>query len=80
MLCLIQILKLRQNYLKEHNVKVEVKEINPWRFDVARNESLKLVPDDANILVCTDLDEILDALVNADQEDKMAQEAKKYND
>ena len=27
-----------------------------------------------------DLDEILDALVNADQEDKMAQEAKKYND
>ena len=46
--------------LKEHNVKVEVKEINPWRFDVARNESLKLVPDDANILVCTDLDEILE--------------------
>ena len=27
-----------------------------------------------------DLDEILDALVNADQEDKMAQEAAKYND
>lgn len=40
--------------------KVEQKEITPWRFDVARNESLKLVPDDANILVCTDLDEILE--------------------
>lgn len=40
--------------------KTEQKVINPWRFDVARNESLKLVPEDANILICTDLDEILD--------------------
>lgn len=46
--------------LKSYNIKVEIKKINPWRFDVARNESLKLVPDDANILVCTDLDEILE--------------------
>lgn len=45
--------------LRDHGVKVEVKEITPWRFDVARNESLKLVPDDCNILICTDLDEIL---------------------
>ena len=30
--------------LKELGVKVEVKDINPWRFDVARNESLKLIP------------------------------------
>ena len=30
--------------LKELGAIVEVKEINPWRFDVARNESLKLVP------------------------------------
>lgn len=41
--------------------RVEQKVIKPWRFDVARNESLKLVPDDANILICTDLDETLDA-------------------
>ena len=34
------------------------KEIKPWRFDVARNESMKLCPDDANILVCTDFDEL----------------------
>ena len=40
--------------------RVEQKVINPWRFDEARNESLKLVPDDANILMCTDLDELLD--------------------
>ena len=38
--------------------KVESKIIKPWRFDVARNESMKLIPDDANILVCTDFDEL----------------------
>ena len=32
--------------LKELGAKVTVKEIKPWRFDVARNESLKLVPKD----------------------------------
>ena len=32
-------------------------EVNPWRFDVARNMSLDLVPDDVDICVCTDLDE-----------------------
>lgn len=46
--------------LRAHGVTVEVKEIKPWRFDVARNESLKLVPDDCNILICTDLDEVLE--------------------
>ena len=37
--------------------RVEQKIIDPWRFDVARNASMLLIPDDANILVCTDLDE-----------------------
>lgn len=41
--------------------KVEKKVIKPWRFDVARNESMKLIPEDANILVCTDFDEVFDA-------------------
>lgn len=45
--------------LKKEGVKVTKKKINPWRFDVARNESLKLVPKDTDICVCTDLDEIL---------------------
>jgi tetratricopeptide (TPR) repeat protein len=40
--------------------KVKKKIITPWRFDVARNESMKLVPDDANILVCTDFDEVFE--------------------
>ena len=33
--------------------------IDPWRFDEARNWSMKMIPEDANILICTDLDEIL---------------------
>ena len=46
--------------LKALGVTVVVKEINPWRFDVARNESMKLVPEDCNILLSTDLDEVLE--------------------
>lgn len=46
--------------LKKRGVHVFVKEITPWRFDVARNESLKLVPEDADICVCTDLDEVIE--------------------
>lgn len=37
-------------------VKTEI--ITPWRFDTARNRSLELVPEDADICVCTDLDEV----------------------
>lgn len=44
--------------LKSLGVHVTTKIINPWRFDVARNESLKLLPKDTDIYVCTDLDEI----------------------
>ena len=43
--------------LEANGVKVVAKQIKPWRFDVARNESLKLVPKDTDICVCTDLDE-----------------------
>lgn len=44
--------------LRENGVNVIFKEIKPWRFDVARNESLSLVPMDADVCVCTDLDEV----------------------
>lgn len=40
--------------------KVQRGNIKPWRFDVARNRSMRLVPKDANILLCTDLDERLE--------------------
>ncbi len=46
------------NKLKKLGVKVKKKLIKPWRFDKARNESLKLVPKDTDICVCTDLDEV----------------------
>jgi hypothetical protein len=38
--------------LSKYNIILEQKIINPWRFDVARNESMKLIPSDADICVC----------------------------
>ena len=32
---------------------------SPWRFDAARNDSMNLVSDVADICICTDLDEVL---------------------
>lgn len=42
----------------EPKVRVEQKIINPWRFDTARNESMKLIPSDADICCVADLDQI----------------------
>ena len=44
--------------LERHGVKVKRQVITPWRFDVARNKSMKLIPSDTDICVCTDLDEV----------------------
>ena len=44
--------------LRELGARVAVERIEPWRFDVARNHSLELVPEDVDICVCTDLDEV----------------------
>lgn len=38
---------------------VEEEEIKPWRFDKARNESMKLIPADTDVCICTDIDEVL---------------------
>jgi len=43
--------------LRARGAVVESKTIEPWRFDDARNESLKLIPADADICCCVDLDE-----------------------
>ena len=43
--------------LREKGAHVLEALIDPWRFDAARNASLELVPEDADICVCTDLDE-----------------------
>ena len=44
--------------LRELGAKVTSETITPWRFDTARNRSLELVDEDADICVCTDLDEV----------------------
>ena len=43
--------------LRERGAIVVSETVVPWRFDTARNRSLKLVPEDTAICVCTDLDE-----------------------
>lgn len=48
------------NELKKYGVHVSKEQIIPWRFDVARNKSLDMVPIDADICICTDLDEIFE--------------------
>lgn len=45
--------------LQKRGATVVTEEIQPWRFDTARNRSLSLVPEEADICVCTDLDEVL---------------------
>ena len=46
--------------LQELGVEVHQKVYNSWRFDVARNDSLSLIPDEYDICVCTDLDEVFE--------------------
>ena len=43
--------------LKKRGVEVHSKIISPWRFDVARNECLKLIPKDMDLCCSIDLDE-----------------------
>ena len=44
--------------LQARGALVTEERISPWRFDRARNRSLELVPEDADLCVCTDLDEV----------------------
>lgn len=46
--------------LQDAGVHVYSEIISPWRFDVARNKSLELVPKDCDICVCTDFDEVFE--------------------
>lgn len=44
---------------KELGINVEIKIIHPWRFDVARNISLDLLPYDIDYCIALDMDEVL---------------------
>ena len=46
--------------LRALGVRVEQKTYNPWRFDTPRNDAMELAPADCNILLSTDLDEVLE--------------------
>ena len=46
--------------LRARGAVVHINEVKPWRFDAARNLSLDNVPEDADICVCTDLDELFE--------------------
>ena len=44
--------------LEKLGVHVKSLKIEPFRFDIARNKSLEMVPLNADLCVCTDLDEV----------------------
>lgn len=46
--------------LQTLNIITKQKHYTQFRFDVARNDSMKLIPEDADICVCVDLDEIFE--------------------
>jgi len=47
-----------QDKLKELGVTVHQIHVKPWRFDMARNASLALVPDDVDVCLQLDMDEV----------------------
>lgn len=46
--------------LKARGAQVYQIKVDPWRFDLARNISLNFVPEDVDVCVCTDLDEVFE--------------------
>lgn len=45
--------------LKKENIVCAQQIIGPWRFDVARNASLYMIPDDVDVCISMDMDEVL---------------------
>jgi glycosyltransferase involved in cell wall biosynthesis len=43
-----------------HGAQVHTISVKPWRFDVARNAALALVPGDIDVCVSVDMDEVLE--------------------
>lgn len=44
--------------LRSHGADVHIEAVDPWRWDTARERSLSYVPDDVDICVATDLDDV----------------------
>ena len=50
---------LQEESKKRKNLIIGQKEIKPWRFDAARNESMKLIPKETTMFFMADLDEVI---------------------
>lgn len=46
--------------LRDRGATVHIQQIDPWRFDVARNTAMDFIPEDVDICVSNDLDEIFE--------------------
>jgi glycosyltransferase involved in cell wall biosynthesis len=44
---------------KSLGIHIEIKDFVPWRFDSARNHALSMLPDDIDLCISLDLDEVL---------------------
>jgi tetratricopeptide (TPR) repeat protein len=51
---------LEHSKREDVNLIVDVKEFKPWRFDTPRNAAMEMIPEPYNILISTDLDELLE--------------------
>jgi len=45
---------------RKHGALVESISVSPWRFDRARNEAMALLPEDVDVCVSLDLDEVME--------------------
>lgn len=43
----------------EHGITTQLIQFFPWRFDAARNKALSLLPDDIDMCIALDMDEVL---------------------
>jgi len=43
----------------KHNVAFSQRVFDPWRFDYARNHALSIIPDDIDLCIALDMDEVL---------------------
>ena len=43
------------NLLKKYGVNVQTQKIVPWRFDVARNKALEMIPKDFDVCISLDM-------------------------
>ena len=63
---------------REAGVQVTTKIFQPWRFDIARNHALDLVPHDVDLCISLDLDEVLVPGWRTELERSLTAEATRY--